>query len=157
MSELLEPARRVAALATELATELGDPNFAAGILRAAVSMIGSGERAASLGHAKAWRARVMLFNSLGSLEADSMPEAEPDVLPDTRLVSLLAVGRWVRSSASAFHDLPLVGLDDGTLNYSIKSLRVSLSRNAGTCWWNLPYAVNGEQWRAAVRVQRAEV
>lgn len=161
--KLMEVARKAAEIIDALATsELGDVGFASQIYKHAGALIYRAPRAARSGDvdqpgmAKSWAARVMLMDATGSVEADSMPDALPETEPDTVLPGLRAVGVWAREAAEAFHEGQKVeGLDDLTIDRSINSLRVSLSRNSGKCWWRLPYTVDGTAWTATVRVERA--
>lgn len=108
---------------------------------------------------RGWNVRVMLFDVAGDLQADSMPDALPEADPDYRVNTLANAGAWVRETASIFHTERREGIPEGldaeTLERSILSLRVSLSRNGGLTWWRIPYTVAGANWRAAVRVERA--
>jgi hypothetical protein len=107
-----------------------------------------------------WLTRVMVFDSAGDLQADSMPDQDVNAIPDVFMKTLPETGAWVRATCYMFHaerrEPQPVGLDDATLQRAILSLRVSLSRSGGVAWWRIPYTVDGVQWRVAVRVMRAK-
>lgn len=162
----VEAAKRVAAVIKAEALAMGDAGYERSIYRAVGPLlhrtggrppIPPGEREAELA---GWRCRIMLFGPNGDVEADSMPDAAPEAEPDVKCGTLGLVAQWLREVAEAFHaerrEPAPVGLDQATLERSILSLRVSLSRNAGQTWWRVSYKLgdDGEQWRAMVRVER---
>lgn len=159
-------AQHVAEHIRELAIELmGDESYCHAIwkatkLRLPVHHAGPAKLEPGEGQGR-WLARLLMFNALGDLVADSQPgedviEADPtELLPTIR-----AVGEWVRGSAEGFHagngDPAPLGLDEATLSKRILSLRVQLSRTkANFVWWKLPYLVGDQQWQVNVRVGKA--
>lgn len=163
-NDYVEAGKRVAAQIAAEALAMGDLGYARAIWREVGRQLpkdGTGrppvppDAPAESG----WLARIMLFDERGELQADTMPDAAVDAAPDVMRGTLALVGRWLRETAEEFHaangDGEPQGLDAATLERSILSLRVSLSRNGGQTWWRVPYAVNGAAWRATVRVERA--
>lgn len=157
MTELAEAGRRVAAMVEREAATLGDPAFAEAIWRATREFLPKGGAGAP---GAGWRIRIMLFGEGDDLQADTMPDAEPEALGDELAPSLPAVARTLASMAYMYHqergDPQPIGLDEAELLRRTKALRVSLSRSGGACWWRVPYTVAGVPWRAMVRVARME-
>jgi len=164
-NEYVEAAKRVAAVIKAEALAMGDAGYERSIYRAVgplLTRVGGrppippGEREAELA---GWRCRIMLFDPAGEVQADSMPDSPPEAEPDIKCGTLGLAASWLRDVAEAFHaerrEAAPEGLDQATLERSILSLRVSLSRNGGQTWWRVGYKVGGEQWRAMVRVERA--
>lgn len=165
MSELVEAGRRVAAQIVAEAVAMGDAAFTRSIWKEAGRQLpkdaggGLPPVPANTPAERGWNCRIMLFGPNGDLEADSQPDSNPEDEPAGHTRTLAHTGTWLRDTANLFHNdrrdpLPL-GLDAETLGRSILSLRVSLSRNGGACWWRVPYTIGDDVWRAMVRVQRA--
>lgn len=162
-NDYVEAAKRIAAAIEAEASAMGDVSFARSIWKAVAPLLPRlGGRPPIPQGAPAevgWKARLMLFDHLGELQADSMPDAPAEAEPAEFFGTLGHVASWLRTAAADFHeenrDGELVGLDAATLERSILSLRVSLSRNGGATWWRVAYTAGGTSWRAAVRVERA--
>lgn len=163
MNDYVEAAKRIADAIEREAMAMGDISYARGIWKAVAPLLprigGRPVTAPGEPAGAGWFARVMLFDPKGELQADTMPDREAEATPDVRINTLTNVGTWLRETAQEFHaangDGEPEGLDAATLERSILSLRVSLSRNGGLTWWRVPYTVAGQAWRAMVRVERA--
>lgn len=169
MSDLDDAARDAAKIIEKLAVDvLGDAGFSHMVWKAAKAYIpkSAAGRPPIENHdmgadgAGRWAARLMIFDPHNDLVADSEPDVDMDNEPAELLPTLMAVGRWAQWQVNAYHagmhqDAPQ-GLDEGTLQRRVSSLRVQLSRHAGgLTWWKLPYTVGGNGWHVHVRICKA--
>lgn len=96
------------------------------------------------GRSAIWRVRLTIWGGEGyqSLHADTDDGRDLGAEGVTLLNGLPAVSAWVRELCAQAHPgCELEGLSEITLAGKIKSLRVSLSNQGGSCIWRLRYAV----------------
>lgn len=96
------------------------------------------------GRAAVWRVRLTIWGGEGyqSQFADTDDGRPLDHDGATLLHGLPAVAEWVRELCAQAHPAcSLDGLSEATLAGKIKSLRVSLSNQGGSCIWRIRYTV----------------
>lgn len=98
------------------------------------------------GRAAAWRVRLTIWRIRGTDDqqecvADTDPQLPFERDGATIIYGLGAVSAWVRELCAQAHPTStLEGLSEATLANKLKSLRVALSTQHGSCIWRLRYS-----------------
>lgn len=109
------------------------------------------------GRAALWRVRLTVWNGLAydNCIADTDPERPPTDEGATLIAGLPAVAAWARELIEQLHPgRELDGIAEHVLANKIKSLRVALSTQNGSCVWRLRYTVQPEKREAGAPLQR---
>lgn len=110
------------------------------------------------GRAALWRVRLTVWNGLAhdNLLADSDPERPLNSDGASLIAGLPAVASWARDLVAELHPgRELDGMAEHVLANKIKSLRVALSTQHGSCVWRLRYTVQPERGGDGAPVTRS--